>query len=330
VCAHGGREVLGPLDCDLVAGEITVMLGASGAGKSTFLRAIAGFEPVLRGSIEGPDGVLSRPGYTLPPERRGVGIVLQSFALFPHLTVRQNVRFAPAARADGFADELLAQVGLDHRSNAYPHELSGGEQQRIALVRALAARPKLILLDEAFSSLDREMRAALRDQTRDLLKRSGVTALAVTHDGEEALSLADRLVLIERGLLVDEGAPERVYWRPRSLAGGRLLGDLHEWEGRVEDHRLVTPFGAFPARGEADGPVSGLIRPAAIRCVPAPDAPVEVVEIRSRGAETRLTLEGLRGARTHAIATGPGELAPKTRVALSLDPNAFSIVRKPA
>ncbi|TWT18719.1 ABC transporter ATP-binding protein [Luteimonas marina] len=223
--AGGLRTVVDALSLSLPAGGIGCLLGASGCGKTTVLRAIAGFEPVRAGRIVLAGHVLSTPEGTVPPERRGVGMMFQDYALFPHLDVAGNVgfglaRLSRAARAARIA-EVLALVGLADRASSYPHELSGGQQQRVALARALAPSPSLLLLDEPFSNLDIDTREHLAGELRAILKRTGTTALLVTHDQAEAFAMADAIGVMDRGRILQWADAQTLYRAPadRFVAG---------------------------------------------------------------------------------------------------------------
>ena len=199
------HEIVHGLSFSLSRGDIACLLGPSGCGKTTVLRAIAGFEPVTGGRIELGGREISRKGHTAAPETRQVGVVFQDYALFPHLTVAGNVGFGlrrlDAAARRARVDELLDLVGLGAQADKYPHELSGGQQQRIALARALAPRPDLLLLDEPFSNLDVDLRERLALEVRDILKELGTTAVLVTHDQHEAFAIADQIGVMHEGLI---------------------------------------------------------------------------------------------------------------------------------
>jgi iron(III) transport system ATP-binding protein len=223
--ASGERRVLEALSLRLDAGEIACLLGASGCGKTTVLRAIAGFEPVRAGRIVLQGQEIANGGGGMPPEQRRIGMMFQDYALFPHLDVANNIGFGLSAlskptRAARVA-EMLELIGLSDRSRAYPHELSGGQQQRVALARALAPAPALILLDEPFSNLDTDTRGRLVEDTRALLKAAGATALLVTHDQVEAFAIADRIGVMAEGRILQWGTPVELYARPvdRRVAG---------------------------------------------------------------------------------------------------------------
>lgn len=254
-------------------GEIVALLGESGCGKTTLLRLAAGVERPTTGCVllEGQD--VSSPGSFVEPDRRGIGLVFQDYALFPHLSVRENVRFglrdSGAVAADATALRALARVGLADLADAYPHMLSGGEQQRVALARAVAPRPGVLLMDEPFSNLDRRLRDVVRDETAALLQETGATSIIVTHDPEDAMRIADRIVLMRAGRVEQLGTGEELYHRPKSLFAARFFCDFTEVEGRVARGAIDTPLGRFPAPGLRDGTEAvACIRPHAIRLVP--------------------------------------------------------------
>ncbi|MFA6966829.1 MAG: ABC transporter ATP-binding protein [Bosea sp. (in: a-proteobacteria)] len=256
-------------------GEIVALLGQSGCGKTTLLRLAAGVERPSAGRVllEGRD--VSSQGCFVEPEQRGVGLVFQDYALFPHLTVRENVRFGlnrrgeSEASADATALRAIARVGLADLAESYPHMLSGGEQQRVALARAVAPRPGVLLMDEPFSNLDRRLRDVVRDETAALLQETGATSIIVTHDPEDAMRIADRIVLMRAGEIVQIGTGESLYRNPGSLFAARFFCDFTEVHGTVLRGAVDTPFGRFPARGLAEGSEAvACIRPHAIRVVP--------------------------------------------------------------
>jgi len=221
-------SVVDHLSLSLSRGEIGCLLGASGCGKSTLLRGIAGFESLRSGTVRLADTLLADGPRGLAPERRHVGLMFQDYALFPHLSVAQNVAFGlhrrPRAEREARVDELLALVGLADRGATYPHELSGGQQQRVALARALAPGPSLLLLDEPFSNLDVHTRLRLAGELRRLLVATGSTVLLVTHDQSEAFAMADRVGVMDRGHLLQWDRPEALYYRPADPGVASFVG----------------------------------------------------------------------------------------------------------
>ena len=261
----GGHAVVQDLSLSVQAGQVTCLLGPSGCGKSTTLRMIAGVETPDIGRIT-IDGVqMFGPGINLPPEARGVGLIFQDFALFPHLTVARNVGFGlsgdHAVRAKRVG-ELLEKVNLSGFGGKHPHELSGGEQQRVALARALAPRPRVMLMDEPFSGLDNRLRDGIRDSTLDVLKEEGAAVLLVTHEPDEAMRMADEIALMRDGRIVQQGAPYNVYNAPVDKAAAAFFSDINVIRGVSKGALTETPFGAFLTPGQVDGAaVDIVIRP---------------------------------------------------------------------
>ncbi|MBX9615307.1 MAG: ABC transporter ATP-binding protein [Caulobacteraceae bacterium] len=259
---YGRKVVLDGVDLTLSRGRILGLLGASGSGKTTLLRTISGLEAIDAGRILIDGQIVCLPGRTVPPERRRVGMVFQDFALFPHLTVAGNVGFGLKGRADRAAvvAGLLERLRLTDRAGAFPHTLSGGEQQRVALARALARDPAVILLDEPFSSLDGALRAEVRDDLVRALRDSGASAIVVTHDAEDAMIMADDLVLMEGGRILQAGSPSDLYRRPTSIAAARLLGPVSVVEAVVRDGTARSVLGER-ATDLGDGPAWMGVRP---------------------------------------------------------------------
>jgi iron(III) transport system ATP-binding protein len=244
---YGNQAVLTDLNFEANQGELTAVLGASGAGKSTLLRLIAGFETPTSGEIYIDSKLVSSSKEVVAPEKRGVGIVPQDSALFSHLTVSQNIGFGLPKGSDARVKELLELVGLSDYGNRKPASLSGGQAQRVALARALAPRPKLILLDEPFSALDAELRARLRDDVRAVLKAENASAILVTHDQEEALSLADKVAVMREGRIIQSGSPTEIYNAPADIGIATFLGDSILVDGRVQGDKVVTALGKLSA-----------------------------------------------------------------------------------
>ncbi len=248
-------------------GEVVAILGPSGCGKTTTLRLIAGFEQPDSGTVSIGGQIVSEPGRCLPPERRRMGMVFQDGVLFPHMTVGENVGFGVRGSADRKQQiaESLELVGLQGLQSRMPYELSGGQQQRVSLARAIASNPEIILLDEPFASLDSALRIRLRADVRQILTELGVTVIWVTHDQEEALSLADRVAVMFDGKILQDAAPEELYHRPVSRIVGSFVGDAQFVPGMAQGRRVDCELGDLPTVGSAEGPVDVMIRPEAIR-----------------------------------------------------------------
>ncbi len=258
-------------------GEIVCLLGHSGCGKTTLLRMVAGLERPSAGRVLLEGREVAGPTRFTPPEQRGVGMMFQDYALFPHLTILDNVMFGlarlPSAKANAIAQAALGRVGLARYAHDYPHMLSGGEQQRVALARALAPHPGILLMDEPFSNLDQRMRERIREETSSLLREKGATALVVTHDPAEAMLIADRIALMRAGRIVQAGSAQDLYERPNSLFAARFFCDFNEIEAVAQSGRVATPLGVFdvPA-GVPDGAVTVCVRPQGVMLDDAPDA----------------------------------------------------------
>jgi iron(III) transport system ATP-binding protein len=247
--SYGGKSVLRDLSLHAGRGELTAILGASGAGKSTLLRLIAGFERPTSGEIWLDETQIAGDQVFVSPEHRGIGIVPQDSALFSHLSVADNVGFGlpKSPTKASRVQELLKLVGLEEFANRKPASLSGGQQQRVALARALAPKPKLILLDEPFSALDQELRARLRDDVKRVLKAENATAILVTHDQEEALSLAEKVAVLRDGRIIQAGAPTEIYNAPADLGIATFLGDSVLVDGVVVGDKIETDLGKLSA-----------------------------------------------------------------------------------
>jgi iron(III) transport system ATP-binding protein len=251
---------------DVAPGEVLCLLGQSGCGKTTLLRLAAGVERPNEGRVLINGQEVSGPKAFLPPERRGVGLMFQDYALFPHLSIVANVMFGltalPKAEAEREALQALARVGLESHAFDFPHELSGGEQQRVALARAIAPRPSVLLMDEPFSGLDRRLRDSVRDETLAVLRETRATSLVVTHDPEEAMRMGDRIALMRKGVLVQVGTAAEIYHRPADLFTAGFFSELNVVGGRSEDGRVETPLGVFETPGiEGGSRVDVAIRP---------------------------------------------------------------------
>lgn len=322
----GTTEALRGVSLELGPGELGCLLGPSGCGKTTVLRTIAGLERPSAGKIE----IDGRDAAPIPPERRPVGLVFQDLALFPHLTVAGNLAFAlhdlPRRERRARLDELLESTGLRPLAARLPHQLSGGQQQRVAIARTLARRPRLLLLDEPFASLDAPLRRRLREELRNLCKRLGLAALLVTHDRDEGFAFADRLGVMREGRLEQWDLPYELYHRPASPFVAEFVGEGRWLEGWIrEDLRVATPVGDFPlpaGAGRRPGErVRLLLRLDDV--VHDPDSPLRARVLGSsfRGAETAcaLELEAGEGIRIDALFPSHLGLAPGARIGIRLD-----------
>ncbi len=269
VRSFGGRRVVDDVSLSVAAGQVTCLLGPSGCGKSTTLRMIAGVERVDAGEVRLDGVTVAGPGVHVPPEVRSVGLMFQDFALFPHLTVAENVGFGlriDRAEKARRVEELLEKVDLAGFGRKHPHQLSGGEQQRVALARALAPRPRVMLMDEPFSGLDNRLRDGIRDRTLELLKEAGTAVLLVTHEPVEAMRLADEIALMRAGRVVQKGAPYNVYNAPVDKAAAAFFSDINVIRGTSRGALTATPFGEFLTPGHRDGAeVEIVIRPQHLR-----------------------------------------------------------------
>ena len=305
--SYGTHNAVQEVSFSLQRGQIGCLLGPSGCGKTTVLRAVAGFEALRQGQIRLEGSVISRPGATLPPEERRIGMVFQDYALFPHLSVAANIgfglsRMARIARQARVA-ELLALTGLDANASRFPHELSGGQQQRVALARALAPRPELLLLDEPFSNLDTELRERLSLELREILRAANTTAILVTHDQHEAFAIADMIGLMNRGRIEQWDAAYELYHRPANRFVADFIGQGVFISGKVlSDTQVQIEFGALagdiplPCHQGCDTCGKGcsvdvLLRPDDVIHDDASPLLAEVVRKAFRGAEFLYTLK---------------------------------------
>jgi len=330
--AYDGDDALRDVAFSVEAGEIVCLLGPSGCGKTTCLRIAAGLERLDRGEVSVGGRLVAGHGVHIPPEERRVGLVLQDYALFPHMTVEANVAFGLSGLAKPErrrrARALLAQVGLERYASVYPHRLSGGEQQRVALVRALAPEPDVMLMDEPFSGLDVTMRQEVRDETIGLLRARRAPTLIVTHDPEEALTVADRIAIMRAGAIVQIGTPEEVYLHPADPFVMTFFGAPNHLTGRVDESgALATPFGPLSANGLKPGTaVDIFFRGSALRAKAGSGTEMQVEATRLLGPVQRVSLRGPDGGgpvvmdqpRRHAVS--PGE-----RMAVSADLSEFHV-----
>jgi iron(III) transport system ATP-binding protein len=293
--SFGSVDVLTDVSLSVPAHSITAVLGSSGSGKTTLLRVVAGFQRCLAGRISLAGQVIESPDRHVPPEKRRLGYVPQDGALFPHLSVAGNVGYglSRADRRSSRIAELLELVGLSGLERRYPHQLSGGQQQRVALARALALNPSVVLLDEPFASLDAALRSSVREDVMAVLRESGTSVVLVTHDQQEALSLADQVAVLREGRIVQAGSPRDLYAHPVDPAMAAFLGEANQLHGEMVDGMVITPLGRLRTTGVAIGPVIVVVRPEDITLTPghaASGLPGQVVAQSYQGHDSMITV----------------------------------------
>ncbi|WP_417259185.1 ABC transporter ATP-binding protein [Celeribacter sp.] len=266
---YAGREVVSDVSLKVTRGQVTCLLGPSGCGKSTTLRMIAGVDMQDSGEIYVDGNLVCDTIYRVPPEGRSIGLMFQDFALFPHLSVADNIAFGlkgSKSNKRARVEDLLEKIDLTRAIDQFPHELSGGEQQRVALARALAPRPSIMLMDEPFSGLDERLKDEIRDSTLDVLKAEGTAVLLVTHEPDEAMRMADEIALMRDGRIVQQGAPYNIYNAPVDKAAAAFFSDINVIRGKVKNAMVDTAFGAFLCPGRPDDTeVEIVIRPQHLR-----------------------------------------------------------------
>jgi iron(III) transport system ATP-binding protein len=322
--AYGEHEVVRGLSFALARGAIGCLLGPSGCGKTTVLRCIAGFEAVQEGEIRLSGRVVSRAGWSLPPEKRRIGMVFQDYALFPHLSIKHNIAFglhaAPQAAREARVRELAAMVGLSEASEKYPHEISGGQQQRVALARALAPRPELLLLDEPFSNLDVELRERLSLEVRDIIRASGATAILVTHDQHEAFAMADEIGVLHDGRIQQWDTAYNLYHRPANRFVADFVGQGVFLPARANQAgELEIELGVLQGRSAAGKNVEVLLRPDDVVHDDSAPTQAEVVHKAFRGAEILYTLRLASGRKVLALVPSHHNHALGERIGIRLD-----------
>lgn len=309
-------------------GDIAVLLGPSGCGKTSCLRLIAGLETPSEGKIFIAGRQVAGNGVWVPPEKRGVGMVFQDYALFPHLTVADNITFGLRKKSQQQkyerVREILALVGLEGLAERYPHQLSGGQQQRVALARALAPQPRLLLMDEPFSNLDTDLRIHVRDEVRHILKKTNNTAIFVTHDQEEAFSIGDRLAVINKGRLEQVDRPEVLFHEPATRFVADFVGHADFIEGTVRAGLIHTELGDFPwpknrITMPEGTPVEVLVRPDHITLVPSREGQGTIIEKRFLGSFNQYDILLATGYTLHAYSSSSVFYDEGTRVKIHLE-----------
>jgi len=300
---YGDTLALDDVTLDVPPGKVLCLLGPSGCGKTTLLRIAAGVERPSSGRVLLDNEEVAGPHRFVPPEKRGVGLMFQDFALFPHLTILDNVAFGlrslTKAQARAEALNALERVGLAQFAGAYPHILSGGEQQRVALARAIAPRPGVLLMDEPFSGLDPRLRETMREDTLAILHETRATCIVVTHDAEEAMRMGDGVALMRKGRVVQTGTAPELYRAPKDIFAARTFSDLNEMRARVEGGAASTPLGTFAAPKLADGTEAiACVRQGGVRLTaPEEGTPGRVLDTRFLGdvGLVEVAVQGLDG-----------------------------------
>ena len=328
--AYNGTLSVNGVSFYVERGEVVSLLGPSGCGKTTLLRLAAGLEKPLAWCIRLDGHLLSDNQVTVPPEQRGIGYMFQDYALFPHLTVLQNVTFGLSNRGNEATRrglDVLEQVGIENAADLFPHELSGGQQQRVALARALAPNPAVILLDEPYAGLDSRLRERIRDEMLHVLRAANAVALMVTHDAEEAMFMSDRIVVLRNGKVVQSGRPVNLYCQPNSAFVAEFFGEVNRVEGVVANKKVSTPLGDFDAPGGlSDGcEASVIIRHEALFIDPGNDGLIaEVMESRLLGRASLIHLSvptGRSQIHLHARIPGLNSIEVGSQVRVRVDPS---------
>ncbi len=317
--SYGDAGALDEFSLDVPKGSLVALVGPSGCGKTTALRVIAGFQPPDTGKVTIHGTVVVGNGKDVPPEKRNVGMVFQEYALFPHISVAENVGYGVrgADRVERVHD-VLKLVGLESHGSRFPHELSGGEQQRVALARALAPQPDVVLLDEPFSNLDAPQRERMRRELRKILKAAGATAVFVTHDQSEALAIADVIAIMRDGRIVQFGIPDDVYAEPVDPWVARFLGDAILLSGTVHDGKVATILGRIDTSLPAGSHTDVMIRPEWISPRVDPDGHGKVVDREFYGHDQRVEIELPNGEHVEALVPTANRLLVGDRVELEI------------
>ncbi len=317
----GQVQAVAGVNLSLQEGHFMALLGPSGCGKTTTLRLLAGFEAPNGGKIEIGGQVVSGPGVFIPPEKRSVGMVFQEYALFPHLSVADNVAYGvpKGVNKKERVHEALSLVGLTDVATRMPYELSGGQQQRIALARSLAPHPQLILLDEPFSNLDAGLRTQVRAEVRQILRQAQATVIFVTHDQEEALSLADEVAVMMAGHIAQTDVPQKLYRRPINKQVATFLGSANFLPGQANDSQVRCELGQLPTSGIHTGPVEVMLRPEDVLLLPDESGKAKIISREYFGHDQLINLKLASGVQIQSRLLGSeGDFLPGQKVGLKV------------
>ena len=322
--SFGDVRAVDDFDLSVARGEVMALLGPSGCGKTTALRVIAGLELPDRGTVEIGERLVAGPDGFLPPEKRHVGMVFQEYALFPHMTVKGNISFGlpqGASRAERVR-EMLSLASLDNLGDRMPHQLSGGQQQRVALARALAPAPDVLLMDEPFSNLDAALRGQVREETREILKASGASAVFVTHSRDEAMVMGDRIAIMNEGRLEQVGTPQAVYHSPANRFVARFMGMADFLPAHSSGDTLCTELGETPVPGglPSGNSLNVMVRPDDVNLRPSEEGSGVIVERSFQGAFYLYRVSLASGDEVHCLEPHTAEYEVGARVEVSLDP----------
>lgn len=332
---YGQTIAVHAVNIQVEQGQIACLLGPSGCGKTTLLRAIAGFERLSQGQISLGGKLISDSNHTLATEQRNIGMVFQDYALFPHLNVADNIRFGMRSQSRQAQkqriQELLALVSLVGYERRYPHELSGGQQQRIALARALAPKPALLLLDEPFGSQDTELRESLAREVRDILKQENITALLVTHDQHEAFAMADEIGVMQTGRLQQWGSAYELYYQPQNAFVATFIGQGSLLSGTLQQGKVLTSVGELDYASSGDTPqteVRVLVRPEHVKLKPKASLQASITSKVFRGNEYLYSLKLANQENLLALASSEEFYKVGEKIGLELEQKIYTIVRK--
>ncbi|MDD7984480.1 ABC transporter ATP-binding protein [Lentisphaera marina] len=292
-CHFGSFCAVDNISFDLMPGECFALLGSSGCGKTTALRAIAGLEKPSQGHILHLDQTFFDHQTDLAPNLRNTGFIFQDYAIFPHLSIEENITFGlkDKSQKQSTLKRLLTLLGLEEHAKKMPHQVSGGQLQRVAIARTLAIKPSLVLMDEPFSNLDAKLARRLRNEIRQIFKSEGVSSILVTHNQEEAFDFADRMAVMEQGKILQIGTPEELYQKPKSAQVASFFGHCQIISGHAQGEYATTNIGEVPLQKNSDGPCQILLRPENMRLAPSSESQLIVKDIRFLGARKEITVQ---------------------------------------